>query len=77
MSRTVSGSTHSFKFLKKCSGIIGVGAQGQSISGTANYSLINGASITYTDTLYNFSANVNDTIIFSAASWSGYEIIGT
>lgn len=71
----VSTDRRTLTFKKGCKGFIG--ANDETLSGTATITEIANAQGTYTDKLYEFEATVGQTIIFThGSSWGGYEVIG-
>ena len=70
-----ASNTHTYTFLKSCSGLIGRNSS-LKVSGTATLQLVSDTESTYTDALYTFAAEPGQTLTFSnTGSWIGYEII--
>lgn len=77
---TVVGNTHTITFLKAMTGYIGRNLG--SIDNTSTADINSTATVegnTYSDSFYEFSAGVGDTIVYNintSGGW-GYEIIGS
>ncbi len=79
MATTGAGEVYRFDltFKKKCSGYF---ASASSIVSSTNitYAAISGASGTYTDTVYSFSASANQVLSLGGDyNYGGFEIIGS